>query len=189
MEEIKYISVKEFAERAGVSTQAIYKQTQNTASRLQPYISRKGKHTYISVSALTEVYNVGIINQPTKTNQNNDKTTFGVEKQPQEQPIEEQPLSYVGEYIGYLKAENNQLHTIINQLQTQIDNLTQTIQEKDRLLAEQNTQLAELTQSMLELSNRALTATTNQQHLSAMDKAIEEVAQPRKGIIKRLFGR
>lgn len=187
MEEVKYIPVKEFAERAGVSTQAIYKQTRNTASRLQPYISRKGKHTYISVSALTEIYNVGIINQPeepTKTNQSNDKATPEVEKQPQSQPTKEQPIPYLVEYVDYLKTENNQL-------KNQIETLNRIIQEKDKVNAEQAKQLANLTQSLIELSNRALTTTTNQQQLSAMDKQpiFDNVEQPRKGFINRLFSK
>lgn len=204
--EKQYLTVIEFAQRAGISKQAVYKQVNNPDSRLQPYIITKGKRSFVEISALTELYNVDIINQPkdnhlcnAKTTHEVEKETQGVETQLKEQPQDNQPMYLVGNYIDYLKLENNQLHTIINQLQTQIDNLTISIQEKDRQLAEQaariNNQMATINQSMVELSNRALTTTTNQQTLAAMDKAaepqpqIEETTEHSRSFWKRIFGK
>lgn len=187
MEEIKYISVKEFAERAGVSTQAIYKAVRKANGRLSPYVIQEENRYYINPLALTEVYRVGIMETNLATNQPTPKPTKGFTNQPQNQPTLQptnQPkgLPTNPDFATYLLSQ-------IDELKAEIERYKGIVKEKDRMIAEQNTQLAELTQSMVELSNRALTATTNQQHLSAMDKAIAEVAQPRKGIIKRLFGR
>lgn len=203
--EKQYLTVIEFAQRAGISKQAVYKQVNNPDSRLQPYIITKGKRSFVEISALTELYNVDIINQPkdnhlcnAKTTHEVEKETQGVETQLKEQPKDNQPMYLVGNYIDYLKLENNQLHTIINQLQTQIDNLTISIQEKDRQLAEQaariNNQMEQMTtinQSMVELSNRALTTTTNQQTLSAMEKAPPPQPQieEKTSFWKRIFGK
>lgn len=177
MDEVKYIPVKEFAERAGVSTQAIYKAVRKANGKLSPYVIQDGNRYYIKSNALTEVYGVGIIETNLTTNQ----PTQEVEKQPTLQPTNQPGTN---PFTTYLLSQ-------IDELKAEIERYKSIVQEKDRMIAEQNTQMAELTQSMVELSNRALTATTNQQHLSAMDKqpTIEEVAQPRKGLIKRLFGR
>ena len=45
MVDVGYISIAEFAEKAGVSKQAIYKQVNNENSQLAPYILREGKKT------------------------------------------------------------------------------------------------------------------------------------------------
>ena len=49
----KYVNVKEFAEMAGVSSQAIYKQLNG---KLQTYSTKVGNQRKIDISALWEVY-------------------------------------------------------------------------------------------------------------------------------------
>lgn len=202
MDEVKYIPVKEFAERAGVSTQAIYKAVRKANGKLSPYVIQDGNRYYIKSNALTEVYGVGIIetnlttNQPTAKVENQPKNqperlennqlstnqpTQEVEKQPTLQPTNQPETN---PFTTYLLSQ-------IDELKAEIERYKSIVQEKDRMIAEQNTQMAELTQSMVELSNRALTATTNQQQLSAMDKQpiFDNVEQPRKGFINRLFSK
>ena len=58
MVEVEYLSIAEFAEKAGVSKQAIYKQVGNENSQIAPYLLRDGKRTLIKVSALRELYKV-----------------------------------------------------------------------------------------------------------------------------------
>ena len=68
MTNIKYLSITEFAEKAGVSKQAIYKQISNAKSQLAPYVYRDGKQPLIEITALSKLYGVEIENstfQPT----------------------------------------------------------------------------------------------------------------------------
>ena len=58
MVEVEYLTIAEFAEKAGVSKQAIYKQVNNENSQITPFILREGKRTLIKVSALSELYGV-----------------------------------------------------------------------------------------------------------------------------------
>ena len=75
MVNVEYLSIAEFAERAGVSKQAIYKQIGNENSQIAPYILREGKRTLIKVSALRELYKVDI-----------EETTFTTPTEGIEQP-------------------------------------------------------------------------------------------------------
>lgn len=193
MEEVKYVPVKEFAERAGISRQTIYKTYSNPNSRLYPYVKVLPKGIYISTQALTDLYNKTNEEQATieELEQLKAEETKEVDIQKQtEQPyVDTFGHSIYNDFVSHLKNE-------INQKQEQIDKLNNIIQEKDRIIIEQAGQIISLTtlsQSMVEVSNKALTATTNQQTLSAMEKqpmldSQDNVAQPRKGIIKRLFG-
>ena len=67
MENVKYLSIAEFAEAAKVSKQAIYKQVNNENSQLAPYILRDGKKTLISIAALSALYKVEIENSTFST--------------------------------------------------------------------------------------------------------------------------
>ena len=58
MVEVGYLSIAEFAEKAKVSKQAIYKQVNNENSQIAPFVLREGKRTLIKVSALSELYGV-----------------------------------------------------------------------------------------------------------------------------------
>lgn len=194
MEEVKYITVKEFAQRAGISRQTIYKTYSNPNSRLYPYVKVLPKGIYISTQALIDLYN-NPCNEEQVTIEELEQLKAKETKETDIQKQTEQPYvdtfehSIYNDFVSYLKNE-------INQKQEQIDKLNNIIQEKDRIIIEQAGQIISLTtlsQSMVEVSNKALTATTNQQTLSAMEKqpmldSQDNVAQPRKGIIKRLFG-
>lgn len=195
MEEVKYIPVKEFAERAGIARQNIYKAYNNPNSKIYPYVQVKPKGIFISTQALTDLYDIPDNDeQPTIDELEQQELVADREKDSQKQ--EKQPTidtfgyNVYNDFINHLQHEINQEQTKYNQLTAQIDRLNSIIQEKDRIIAEQSRQIT----AMVELSNKALTATTNQQTLSAMDKqpmldSQDNVAQPRKGIIKRLFGR
>lgn len=168
MDEVKYIPVKEFAERAGVSTQAIYKAVRKANGKLSPYVIQDGNRYYIKSNALTEVYGVGIIETNLTTNQ----PTQEVEKQPTLQPTN-QP-----DFTTYLLAE-------IEELKAEKAGYLDTIQK-------QAEQIAELAERCAELANRALTTTTNQQTLAAMDRAAEppqiaETTEHSRSFWQRLF--
>lgn len=55
MEELQYITVKEFAERAGVSAQAVYKALNK---KLSPYLKEVDGKKMLNIRALREIYGV-----------------------------------------------------------------------------------------------------------------------------------
>ena len=217
MVEVEYLSIAEFAEKAGVSKQAIYKQVGNENSQIAPYLLRDGKRTLIKVSALRELYKVDTENltfttpaedteQPEATpkgesvvEETTPPTTLDNPTKQPNNPIstqENQPIST--DYIAFLKAQIAELKEEKTQNEKRF---TATIQEKDAIIKSQTEQLANLAQQVAQLADKALIATSQQQYLTAMEKAerAEPVAQDeqpvepaiqeeKKGFWSRLFG-
>lgn len=206
MIEVEFLTVAEFAELAGVSKQNIYKQVHNSNSRLAPYIIRRGKGHKIKATALKELYGVETT-YTTEVNPKEDKeptltTPINPKEQPQPTPTnqEEQPKPTVStqesqplstDYILFLKEQIAELKTDKDETEKR---LSATIQEKDKIIAEQSAQLAELAKQVADIANRALITTSQQQYLSAAEKAEkqgtteqEPIEEKKKGFFKRLF--
>lgn len=195
MDEVKYIPVKEFAERAGVSTQAIYKAVRKANGKLSPYVIQDGNRYYIKSNALTEVYGVGIIETNLTTNQ----PTAKVENQPKNQPERlennqlstNQPTQEVEKQPTLQPTNQPETNPFTTYLLSQIDELKAEIERYKCIVQEKDRTITEMAGQIADIANRALTATTNQQQLSAMDKQpiFDNVEQPRKGFINRLFSK
>ena len=218
MVEVGYLSIAEFAERAKVSKQAIYKQVNNENSQIAPFVLREGKRTLIKVSALSELYGVDTTEATFTTPTEDKQTTFTTQKEggeveeatqeptannPQEQPAaaistaEVQPLST--DYIEFLKAQIAELKAEKADVEQR---LNATIQEKDGIIKDQSAQLAHLAQQVAQIADKALIATSQQQYLTAMEKGdradtgtieaipVEEQTpeKPKKGFLRRFFG-
>ena len=218
MENVKYLSIAEFAEAAKVSKQAIYKQVNNENSQLAPYILRDGKKTLISIAALPALYKVEIENttfstategkETTLTTQDSENSTQQTtqeveeakEETTQDQPfssLDNQPIST--DYIAFLKAEIEELKS--EKAQTE-QRLNDTIKEKDQIIKQQTEQLASLAQQVADIATKALITTSQQQYLTAAEKVdkqeppaeeaiIKEVEPeaPKKGFLAKLFGK
>lgn len=63
MADQEYISVKEFAERAGVSPQAIYKRLNQVDNQLNNYVKTVGNQRMLNIQALQAVYGIEVDNQ------------------------------------------------------------------------------------------------------------------------------
>lgn len=218
MVEVEYLSIAEFAEKAGVSKQAIYKQVGNENSQIAPYLLRDGKRTLIKVSALRELYKVDTENltftTPTEDAGQPKATPKGESKvedttppttldNPTEQPdnpistLENQPIST--DYIEFLKAQVAELKAERDAVEKR---LSATIAEKDSIIKDQSAQLAQLAQQVAQIADKALITTAQQQYLTAKAGGdaveitpAEEVPvaeQPpekkKKGFWSRLFG-
>ena len=218
MVEVEYLSIAEFAEKAGVSKQAIYKQVGNENSQIAPYILREGKRTLIKVSALQELYGVDTENltfttptegtgQPEATQEGESRveetTPQTTADNPQNQPINPistqdfQPIST--DYIEFLKAQVAELKADKDAVEQR---LSATIAEKDSIIKEQSAQLAQLAQQVAQIADKALITTAQQQYLTAKagGEAVEvspaEEAQivvspaekEKKGFWSRIFG-
>ena len=213
---VEYLTISEFAARAGVSKQAIYKQVNNGNSQLAPYVLREGKRTLIQETALKALYEVDVeystFTTPIDNPEQPKTTTEGeteVEKQPSqttgEQPqqpsinpnstADNQPLST--DYIAFLKAQVAELKAEKEAVETR---LNATIAEKDCIIKDQSAQLAQLAQQVAQIADKALITTAQQQYLTAKasGEAVEVVAgeppeaeqiktNPKKSFWKRLF--
>ena len=218
MVEVEYLSIAEFAEKAGVSKQAIYKQVGNENSQIAPYLLRDGKRTLIKVSALRELYRVdtdfSTITTPTEDAGQPEATPKGeieVEEttpqttadNPTQQPDnpfstqENQPIST--DYIVFLKAQVAELKAEKEAVEKR---LNATIAEKDNIIKDQSAPLAQLAQQVAQIADKALITTAQQQYLTAKaggdaveippagDAPIEEQTpeKKKKGFWGRLFG-
>lgn len=218
MVEVEYLSIAEFAEKAGVSKQAIYKQVNNENSQIAPYLLREGKKTLIKVSALAELYKVEAEISTSTTPKEEENTTLSTPKEGIEveattqqttqenevnQPInpistqENQPLST--DYIEFLKAQVAELKAEKAEVEKRLND---TIKEKDGIIKDQSAQLAELAKQVAQIADKALIATSQQQYLTAMEKGdradtgtieaipVEEQTpeKPKKGFLRRFFG-
>lgn len=185
-----YLTISAFAEKAKVSKQAIYKQIGNANSQIAPYIHRNGKQILIKISALKDLYGVEKVDS-TKPTQ--DSTPQSTRINPNNQPIQPdstlniQPIST--DYIDFLKAQIAEL----KEERTEVEQrLNATIQEKDSIIKEQSARLAELAQQVAQIADKALIATSQQQYLTAMDKAPDttqtvESTTEHRSFWKRLF--
>lgn len=63
----EYISIKEFAERAGVSVQSIYKRLNGLNNPLNQYVKLVDNQKMLNISALKEIYDIEV-EQPIQPN-------------------------------------------------------------------------------------------------------------------------
>lgn len=59
----EYISIKEFAERAGVSPQSVYKRLNQVGNQLINYVKPVGNQRMLNIQALQAVYGIEVVNQ------------------------------------------------------------------------------------------------------------------------------
>lgn len=59
----EYMSIKEFAERAGVSPQAIYKRLNQVGNQLNNYVKTVGNQRMLNMQALQDIYGIEVVNQ------------------------------------------------------------------------------------------------------------------------------
>lgn len=63
MADQEYISIKAFAERAGVSPQSIYKRLNQVDNQLNNYIKPVGNQRMLNIKALQDIYGIEVVNQ------------------------------------------------------------------------------------------------------------------------------
>lgn len=59
MDQNEYLTIKKFAEVAGVSTQSVYKRL---ATSLQPYVKEVANQKVLNIQALQDVYGIEVVN-------------------------------------------------------------------------------------------------------------------------------
>lgn len=112
--ENQYISVKEFAEKAGISVQAVYKGVNN---RLNQYVKLVENQKMLDIRALQDVYGIEV-----------------------EQPIQSELTTNSTQN----STSDTVVDTLLKQLKTELDVKNEQIREKDKQLKEKDNQIAAL---------------------------------------------
>ena len=173
----EYYSIKEFAEKANISQQAVYKQL---AGRLEPYVILEGKQKKIKAAALKEFYSTQSqkVEQPIQPveqprvelveNPEPEGTREDMQGAAVEQPIQPEfnPNSTrVEQPIQPDERQQNELEQKIEELQQQLNKLIQESAEEKAFLREQiqkkDKQIEDLSESL-----------KREQQLAAADKKI-----------------
>lgn len=59
----EFVSIKEFAEKLGVSVQAIYKRVNNENDKIQPYLRKVKNKVHVDIKAIEELFETDKLNQ------------------------------------------------------------------------------------------------------------------------------
>ena len=187
----EYLSIKDFAERAGVSQQSLYKRLNKLNNQLNNYIKLVDNQKMIDIRALQEVYGIEV-EQPIQPN-----------IQPVEQPI--QPLLQ-----AEIEEKNDLIEFLKDQLKAKDEQIESMRHDSDTTSDET---LNEAVLKQLEILNEQLKAKDRQienlqklldqeQHLNAMNhekillleskleepkEPVEPDEQPPKGFWNRFF--
>lgn len=114
--ESKYISVKEFSERAGISVQAVYKQLNK---RLKPYLTMVDGIRMLDIKGLEEVYGKSAEHKV-------------------EQKVDEKLLNQLIAQLEEKDRQINELHRLLANTQMQLTESLHTVQMlEDKQKAEQ----------------------------------------------------
>lgn len=148
MEEL--LEIKEFALRAGISRQSVYKAYNNPNSRLYPYVVSTPKGPRIKAQALVDIYDnpehpqetiEDTVSRPEATQETTETATcqFAVEnpKHPQSTPQDNQAGAAVLATLEVLTAQLQEKDKQIERLQLEAQALREAGTEKDKLIREQ----------------------------------------------------
>lgn len=124
----EYISIKEFAELAGISVQAVYKRLNN---QLNPYVKLVENRKMLKKSALYEVYGIEVeqpIQPKYSTKHSTNSTKVETVKLLQKTvDLLENELKIKNQQIETLQKENSELSRQLLELSGKVGNSLQTI--------------------------------------------------------------
>lgn len=184
MEIGKNYTIAKFAEKAGVSKQAIYKQISNANSQIAPYIIKDGHRTLIDGTALSILYGVEPEISTSSTREQPELSTISNDEV---NPIQLDPAEQVArcqlKTIDKVETQTNEVNLsqparqenstrrqaisddYIEYLKAQIAELkaekaqaeerfNSTIREKDDIIKQQSEQLAHLSKQVAEIAKQ-----------------------------------
>ena len=147
MNDPEYISIKEFAKRAGVSRQSIYKALNQVDSRLTAFVNLVDNQKMLNIKALKEIYGVEVDSRLT-ANCQPETTNFQPEKNLNQQFIESLQQQ--------LKSKDEQIERLTNALEKSQETVTaalETVKAAQVLQATAEKKLLELEQKKQEESS------------------------------------
>lgn len=167
-EQHEYLTVPEFAERAGVTKQAVYSRIKSGG--IDGYISEEGGKKRISTAALSFF-------APRQENgkvDSQEQTTLPGELTEVDRQVDGQEQSNSDKLIEALTAEIRGLREQVAEQSKREDELLSQLKEKDDKLMEYADKFAELSRQTAELANKAISTTGQAQMLHAHAVAEEE---------------
>lgn len=201
------LEIKEFALRAGISRQSVYKAYNNPNSRLYPYVVSTPKGPRIKAQALIDIYdkpkqlqetaeNTPIHLEATQETAQTAPNQFAVEnsKQPMTASQDNQAQAAVLATLEVLKAQLQEKDRQIERLQLEAQALREAGAEKDKLIREQMKLLSQAqelvrnNQVLLAQGATASQATAEGNQPIEQNSIVQEPKKERKGFFKWLFG-
>lgn len=140
MREDEYISIKEFAKRAGVSVQSIYKRLNGLNNPLNQYIKLVENQKMLNISALEEIYGIEV-EQPIQPIHSTPHSTHSTSHSTSEKDKKTETKSEtVSELVSILEKELGAKNEQIAHLQKLLDQEQQLrmISEQKLLQIEEN---------------------------------------------------
>lgn len=173
-----FITIKEFAALANVTTQAVYKRISQQDSNLQPYIKIDGKYKLISTDALKLFAEESLENEAPAAPE---PTAEAVQPAPEPEQPEPPMLPADNE----LKLLNQTTDKLVSSLENHIGDLKKEIETLRNELAEKNMQLSNLNER---LANEQELHRHNQLLLvSTQENDAEKEPEKNSGFFKKLF--
>ena len=172
----EYITVKEFAEIAGVTIQSIYKRLSKENNPLNPYFKEIDGKKLLHKAALREVYDLDLPEELEKD-------------QPADPEKEAAAAADPTEVAAATPEKNDHADRLITLLEKQLEEKDRQLQEKDLQINAKDKQIESLLQR-LEEANKLI---DQQQQLAAIEK--KEVLQledpeekeKKKSLLQRIF--
>ncbi len=185
-----FVTIKEFAALANITTQAVYKRI-NQDVTFQQYIKFDGKYKLINTDAL-KIF----------AEEHNDNDSSDINQKPEEKPAvvpepnpkpEPEPAPNPPETEQPKNSDmqiqllNNTTDKLVSSLENHIDDLKKEIQTLRNELAEKNMQLSNLNER---LANEQELHRHNQLLLvSNQDEKQEKEPEKQSGFLKKIFGK
>ena len=159
----EYITVKEFAEAAGVSQQYIYK-ILNTI--LKPYTKTINKRKMIAKEGLKVVLKGNSTNDSTNSTFDCKPNSTAAEVETEKDFKPELQTAATGNSTGN-STENETVNRLISLLEKQLDEKTKQLEAKEKQLEIKDKQIQDLSKLLAD----ALELTKGQQYIAVADKA------------------
>ena len=158
----EYISVAEYAKRAGISKQEVYSLIRSPQN--EAYTKKINGKIQISIELL----------KPAEATQSPQK------------PVVEKPVENAEAPV---RETENRETAVIDFLMKQIEELREEVRSKDKQIAEHNARIASLLEKQQELTEKALITTGQAQYLQASNNQPVVEDKPARSIWKRLFSK
>ena len=163
--ETEYLSIKDFAKRAGVSQQSLYKRLNKLNNQLNNYIKLVDNQKMIDIRALQEVYGVEV-EQPIQP--------F---IQPVEQPIQPNLQATIESLSKELERKSEELQAKDKQYSDLVASMNEQLKVKDTHIENLNTQNAYLLKQMEEKDNNHHEEIVNLQKLLDQEQQLNAMNQ------------
>ena len=184
MDRKEYLTVKEFAEQAKVSTQSVYKRM---ATSLQPYIVEVDNQKMLNKQALTDLYDIEVGNgcKPIQEEVTNDCNPCNEEKEQYEEQIRE-----LIDKVHELEVELVQKDALLKEKDSRIIDLKiqhiEYVKKDEAHISDLKRQMEQLHEDLRieKQSNMVLLAQKNDAEVAVVE---EHEPEPKKSWWRRLF--